>query len=170
MAHSDSAVSEEDFPVDRSRRYQQVEPLQIGELWALPSLLALRPDREFAPPVGSYWSARAKCGLLANRSGRQEFAATPDGNDVAVLERHTASAGDPTFATQLLHRLRNGSYFSSQALAWLENALESVGLDAEEAILTEHAILSGGQPDDQATSSRACGSSTTSTGPNGSSR
>lgn len=141
VAHSDSAVSEEGF---RSliEGFQHVHPLQIGELWALPSLLRcvlIENLRRLAVRIERAREMR----LLANRLA-DKIAATPDGSDIVILEQHAANAADPTFATQLLHRLREGSQFSSQALAWLERALEEVGLDAEEAILAEHASLSGG--------------------------
>src|SRR5690606_37223010 len=71
-------------------------------------------------------------------------AASPDSEDMAVLRGQEGNARDRTFATQLLHRLRDGSRTSSNALAWLERELEQAGTDAEEITLDEHANLSSG--------------------------
>lgn len=141
VACRDSEVSEESF---RSivEGFQEIQALHIGELWALPSLLRcvlVENLRRLSVRIERARSMR----LLANRLADQ-IAATPEVGDVAILERHAANAGDPTFATQLLHRLREGSRSSSEALAWLDRALEEVGLDAEEAIIAEHATLSSG--------------------------
>ena len=141
VAHVDSAVSEDGFReiVDG---FQQVQPLRIGELWALPSMLRfvlVENLRRLALRVERAHTMRATANAVADR-----LDIAPDGEDLEILKANAKNARDHTFATQLLHRLRDGSQISSNALAWLEKELESAGSDAEEITLAEHAILSSG--------------------------
>ncbi len=142
VAHADSLVSLPGFEA-MVEGFQEVEPLKIGELWALPSVLrfvlienlrrlALRVDR-----------AR-RMRKAANGVADQILATRSDDDDVRILERHADHASDTTFATQLLFRLRDGSRSTGRALAWLETELERSGSDAEEITLSEHATLSSG--------------------------
>jgi cyclic beta-1,2-glucan synthetase len=141
VAHSDSAVSAEGFREVVSG-FQEVQPLRIGELWALPSILRfvlVENLRRLALRVNRARDMRLLANLVADR-----IAATPESEDLAILSNYGTHARDRTFATQLLHRLRDGSHTSSKALAWLESALESGGSDAEEITIGEHANLSAG--------------------------
>src|SRR5262249_24954624 len=68
-----------------------------------------------------------------------------EGEDIEHQLRPQAQhALDPSFATQLLHRLRDGSRSAGQALIWLENELERQGSSAEAIISAEHQTLSSG--------------------------
>jgi cyclic beta-1,2-glucan synthetase len=53
-------------------------------------------------------------------------------------------AEDNTFSTQFLYRMRDGSQASSLAIAWLDERLEMLGRDTEEATMAEHSRLSSG--------------------------
>ncbi|RIK85478.1 MAG: protein ndvB [Hyphomicrobiales bacterium] len=141
VAHTDSAVSQEGFHAI-VEGFQQEQPLRIGELWALPSILRfvlVENLRRLALRV-----ARARDMRLAANEIADRLAAAPAGTQAQVLAEHAGHARDRTFATQLLHRLRDGSQTSHAALAWLEAALEAAGTDAEEITLYEHANLSAG--------------------------
>lgn len=142
VAHCDSTVSQQSLKaiVDG---YQSVQPLLIGELWALPSLLrfvlaenlrrlAMRVDRAH------------KMRLLANDLADKVLAAKEGESRTAMLTNFAAHAQDMTFATQLLYRLRDGSQNAGEALIWLEGELEKHGSDAEEIIVGEHRNLSSG--------------------------
>jgi cyclic beta-1,2-glucan synthetase len=141
VAQSDSAVSADGFRAI-VEGYQEVQPLRIGELWALPSMLRfvlVENLRRLALRVGRAREMRQLANDIADR-----LASTPESQDMAILKGQEANARDRTFATQLLHRLRDGSQTSSKALAWLERVLEKAGSDAEEITLDEHANLSSG--------------------------
>src|SRR5690606_24249669 len=108
--------------------FQDECPLDIGELWALPSLLrfvlvenlrrmAIRNSRE------------RDMKLAANRAA-DELALAPPGQEASILEACAGYALDWTFATQFLYRVRDGSSTSQEALRWLEAALEAAGTDA----------------------------------------
>ena len=141
VAQTDSAVSREGFEaiVDG---FQDVEPLRIGELWALPSVLRfvlLENLRRLALRVERARVLRQLANNVADR-----LASIPDDDDIDILQDYSEYALDRSFATQLLHRLRDGSHSFSQALGWLERRLEEGGSDAEQITLDEHAVLSGG--------------------------
>jgi cyclic beta-1,2-glucan synthetase len=142
VAHSDSTVSSQMFKavVDG---YQGVEPFRIGELWALPSLLRfvlVENLRRIAVRVQRARSMRQ----IANGVADRVLASSEDDERRAILADYTVHAGDTTFATQLLYRLRDGSQNAGKALVWLEGELEKSGTDAEEIIMAEHHTLSSG--------------------------
>jgi len=142
VAHSDSQVAGHTFK-SVVEGFQSVEPMKIGELWALPSLLRfvlIENLRRIAFRVERARRMRQIANEVADR-----VLATPDNDeDLKVLAPYAAHARDTTFATQLLYRLRDGSQNSGKALNWLEKELEQFGSDAEEIIIREHQTLSSG--------------------------
>lgn len=142
VAHSDSSVSATMFKAI-VEGFQSIEPLKIGELWALPSLLRfvlIENLRRIAVRVNRTRQMRQIANEVADR-----VLATDDSADrQAILSNYGAHAQDTTFATQLLYRLRDGSQNAGRALEWLEGELEKTGSDAEEIIIGEHRTLSSG--------------------------
>ncbi|HRO60425.1 MAG TPA: protein ndvB, partial [Burkholderiaceae bacterium] len=139
VADTDSAVSANGFRtiVDG---FQQVQPLNIGELWALPSLLRfvlVENLRRMAIRI-----TRGREMQLAANQAADRLASAPPGDEAAILAACAGYAHDRTFATQFLHRVRDGSTTSRGALSWLEALLEAAGTDAERITLDEHAHLS----------------------------
>lgn len=142
VAHSDSAVSAQMLKavVDG---YQKVEPFQIGELWAIPSLLRfvlIENLRRIAVRVKRAREMRQ----IANDIADRVLKSSGDDDRRQILSGYTAHASDTTFATQLLYRLRDGSQNAGEALVWLEQELENAGSDAEQTTITEHQTLSSG--------------------------
>ena len=142
VAHSDSAVS---APMLKALvdGYQSVQPLSIGELWALPSLLRfvlVENMRRIAVRVKRARELR----VAANNVADLVLASEDEKGRRDLLSGYEAHARDTTFATQLLYRLRDGSLNSGEALVWLEEQLEKAGSDAEAIILQEHQTLSAG--------------------------
>ena len=142
VAHSDSTVSLRNFKAI-VEGYQSVEPLMIGELWALPSLLRfvlIENLRRLAVRVNRARELRQTANDVADK-----VLASGEGDEYAtLLARYVAHAHDTTFATQLLYRLRDGSHNAEKALDWLEKRLEKSGTDAEEVTICEHQTLSSG--------------------------
>ncbi|OQM75906.1 GH36-type glycosyl hydrolase domain-containing protein [Manganibacter manganicus] len=142
VAHCDSSISASMFKAI-VEGFQSVEPMKIGEIWSLPSLLRfvlVENLRRLAVRVSRARDMR----LAANSVADQVLASTDDARDLKILSRYKAHARDTTFATQLLYRLRDGSQNAGKALEWLEGELEKSGSDAEEIILDEHRTLSSG--------------------------
>ncbi len=142
VAHTDSNFSLKTLTAI-VKGFQTVEPLKIGELWALPSAvryflienarrLALRVDR-----------ARIMRNLANTAADRIVVAA--DGAELdSVLAQYADAARDSTFATHLLYRLRSSSTDTTAAAHWLERILEQEGSNPEDAIVEEHARQSTG--------------------------
>ncbi len=142
VAHTDSNFSLKTLTAI-VKGFQTVEPLKIGELWALPSAvryflienarrLALRVDR-----------ARIMRNL-ANKAADHIVVAATGGDLETVLAQYDAAARDSTFATHLLYRLRSASTDTTAAVSWLEKILEEEGSNPEEAIVEEHTRQSTG--------------------------
>lgn len=142
VAHSDSNFSLKSLKalIDG---FQSVEPLRIGELWALPSVirfmlvenarrLALRVER-----------ARAMRDFANRVADKIVVAGSPEELQ-SILTEYSEPANDGTFATHLLYRLRSSSTATGPAIDWLEAQLESGGRDVEEIIVEEHARQSTG--------------------------
>ena len=135
VAHSDSSVSASMFKAI-VEGFQSVEPMKIGEIWALPSLLRfvlIENLRRLAVRVARSRDMRT----IANDVADKVLADRTD-DDRVILAPYAPHARDTTFATQLLYRLRDGSQNAGRALEWLEGELERSGTDAEEIILAEH--------------------------------
>ena len=142
VAHVDSTVTPDMFQ-SIVEGYQSVDPLRIGELWALPSLLRfvlIENLRRLALRVNRARELRLTANTVADA-----VLAAGDGDDRRnILAGYAEHARDTTFATQLLYRLRDGSQNAGKALVWLETELEKSGSDAEEIIIGEHRTLSSG--------------------------
>ncbi|AZO08410.1 protein ndvB [Mesorhizobium sp. M3A.F.Ca.ET.080.04.2.1] len=142
VEHSDSSVSATMFKAI-VEGFQSVEPLKIGELWALPSLLRfvlIENLRRIAVRVSRTRQMRQ----IANEVADRVLATDDNADRTRILSHYAAHAQDTTFATQLLYRLRDGSQNAGRALEWLEGELEKTGSDAEEIIIGEHQTLSSG--------------------------
>ncbi|CAM5401201.1 cyclic beta-1,2-glucan synthetase [Aquamicrobium terrae] len=142
VAHTDSSVSAQMFKAI-VEGFQSIEPMRIGEIWALPSLLRfvlVENLRRLAVRVSRSRDMRT----IANEVADRVLAADDTGGRQSILSGYAAHARDTTFATQLLYRLRDGSQNSGRALEWLEAELEQSGTDAEEIIIAEHQTLSSG--------------------------
>ncbi len=141
VAHSDSSMSAQMFK-SIVEGFQSVQPMKIGEIWALPSLLRfvlIENLRRLAVRVARSREMRQIANDVADK-----VLAVRDDDDRTLLGPYRAHARDTTFATQLLYRLRDGSQNAGRALEWLEDELEKSGSDAEEIIIAEHQTLSSG--------------------------
>ncbi len=142
VAHTDSNFSLKSLTA-LVEGFQSVKPLQIGELWALPSMVRyvlIENARRLALRVERARAMRK----LANAAADQIIIEHKDVVLTDVLSSYKDAAGDATFATQLLYRLRSASTDTSAAVHWLENELGRRDYDAEEAIAEEHGRQSSG--------------------------
>ncbi len=142
VAHTDSTISPDSLRA-LVQSYQDVEPLKIGELWALPSFirfvlvenlrrLAMRVERARLMQV------------IANQTADKLLLEDNGAAQTELLSAYVEHARDASFATQFLYRLRDGSKSAGAALMWLENELERHGLDAEAITRIEHQTLASG--------------------------
>ncbi|HCD84347.1 MAG TPA: protein ndvB, partial [Agrobacterium sp.] len=142
VAHTHSTVSRENMTalVDG---YQTSKTLQIGELWALPSIIRfvlIENLRRISIRVERSRRMRQKANEVVDEIIRLNDAEA----SAALLKQVDTLVDDPTFATQFLYRLRNGSQTSGFAVAWLEERLHAAGTDAENVMMSEHNRLASG--------------------------
>ncbi|HEY5020230.1 MAG TPA: protein ndvB, partial [Steroidobacteraceae bacterium] len=138
VAHTDSH-----FDPDSLRRfvraYQRVQPLTIGELWAVAITLRVVLIENLR---------RAAARIVSSRAQRQEADAAADRllgvNGLRVepqslrgrdAERHIQA---PAFVVQLVQRLRDQDPRVTPALQWLEERLIAQGTTSDQIVREEH--------------------------------
>ena len=131
IAHTDSR-----FDPDSLRRmvraYQEVEPLTIGELWAIAislRILLVENLRRVAERIVRSRADRQTADELADRllGLRDDRRPTPVGGPPALARQLSTAA-----RVQLFQRLRDQDPAVTPALRWLEEILASQGTTAEE--------------------------------------
>jgi len=121
------------------RAYQGVQPLTIGELWAVAITLRIvlvENLRRAAHRIVSSRSARQEADDLADQLlGVNGHAAQPD----ALIERYDERTPLPrAFVVQLVQRLRDQDPKVTPALIWLEERIAAHGMTAEAIVSDEH--------------------------------
>jgi len=121
------------------RAYQRVQPLTIGELWAVAITLRIvlvENLRRGARRIVAGRAARQEADTLADRllgvNGRP-------GEPMRSVFLHYEKAPLPgSFAVQLLQRLRDQDPKVTRALVWLEERLAAQGTTTDEIVRDEH--------------------------------
>jgi cyclic beta-1,2-glucan glucanotransferase len=136
VAHTDSRFEPETLQ-RFVRRFQRVQPLTIGELWAVPIALRLvlvENLRRLAERIVTGRAARQDADALANDLlGLGGRPARP----LAFRERQTAAL-PTTFTVQLVQRLREQDPESTPALRWLNAQVSASGTSPDELVRVEH--------------------------------
>ncbi len=138
VAHTDSR-----FDPDLLRRfvlaYQRVQPLTIGELWAVAITLRVvlvENLRRLAEGIVRGRSAREAADALADDllglSGDESRLAT------RALQRLEEARLGTAFAVQLVQRLRDQDPAVTPALVWLDRRLTAQGTTPDEIVRVEH--------------------------------
>src|ERR1700685_4315925 len=138
IAHTDSRFDPELLRAF-VRAYQRVQPLTIGELWAVAITLRIvlvENLRRAAARIVTSRAARQEADSLADRIlGVNGYSSEPD----ALVRRAAGgAAGSAAFAVQLLQRLRDQDPTVTPALRWLEERLGAQGTTADETVRDEH--------------------------------
>src|SRR6202167_6108079 len=138
IAHSDSRFDPDSLRLF-VRAYQRVQPLSIGELWAVAITLRIvlvENLRRAAARIVSGRSARQEADNVADRLlGLNGYAAEPD----ALTSRDAAGASlPPAFAVQLVLRLRDQDPTITPARRWLDEHLIRQGTTADQIVHEEH--------------------------------
>jgi len=136
VAHTDSL-----FDAEALRRfvraYQSVQPLAIGELWAV--VITLRVVlvenlRRLAERMVHARVAREQAGRLADELLGEDRPAEP----TEPLRRYEEGRLNVAFAVELLGRLRGQDPEVTPALAWLDRRLAEQGTTADDVVATEY--------------------------------
>jgi cyclic beta-1,2-glucan synthetase len=138
VAHTDSR-----FDPEMLRRfvaaYQRVQPLTIGELWAVAitlRVLLVENLRRLAESIVVERAARQEADALADRLlGLGGRSIEPP---AIALRRFEGVPLATSFAVQLVQRLRDQDPVITPALRWLEERLAAQGTTADAIVLLEH--------------------------------
>ena len=139
IAHTDSRFDPESLR-RMVRAYQAVQPLTLGELWAIPislRILLVENLRRIAEEIVRSRAARQAADELA------DSLLSPAGGEKSGIEatslRRLSKVTLPTAArVQLFQRLRDQDPVVTPALRWLEELLAAQGTTAEEMVRLEH--------------------------------
>ncbi|HSI01240.1 MAG TPA: glucoamylase family protein, partial [Reyranella sp.] len=138
VAHTDSRFDPETL-TRFVRAYQTVQPLSIGELWAVAITLRIvlvENLRRSAVRIMSRRSAREEADAVADRlMGVNDLVADPTA--LAPYQRSPFSEG---FVVQLVQRLRDQDPESTPAVGWLEDRMRRQGTNADELVRREHQL------------------------------
>ncbi len=136
VAHTDSRFEPETLQ-RFVRRFQRVQPLTVGELWAVPIALRIvlvENLRRLAEQIVRGRAARHEADALANDLlGLGGRAARP----LAFQELKGASLSS-AFMVELVQRLREQDPESTPALRWLNAQLATLGRSPDELVQVEH--------------------------------
>jgi cyclic beta-1,2-glucan synthetase len=138
VAHTDSRIDPEML-----RRfvcaYQRVQPLTIGELWAVAitlRIVLIENLRRAAKRIATSRTAREEADGLADRLlGVNGQAAEPAAE---IFRRYEQAPLPDAFAVQLVQRLRDQDPKVTPALTWLEERLAGQRTTADEIVHAEH--------------------------------
>ena len=138
VAHTDSRFDPE-MLVRFVRAYQEVQPLTIGELWAVSITLRIVLIENLGRLAQQITTSRAERHMadgLADRllgaGGRSAESAA------AVLAAHERRPLSRAFAVQLVHRLRDQDPMVTPALKWLDERLAIQDTTTEIAVRDVH--------------------------------
>ncbi len=138
VAHTDSRF-DSDMLVGYVRAYQEVQPLTIGELWAVSitlRIVMIENLRRLAEQIVKGRAARHAADDLADRLlGAAGQKAEP--LKVALAD-HEDDARSEAFAVQLIHRLRDQDPTITPALTWLDQRLAAQHTTADNVVREVH--------------------------------
>ena len=137
VAHSDSRFDPETL-TDFVNEYQKVQPLTIGELWAVAislRLILIENLRRISERIMTARRDREAADKLADQVldlGRRETSIA------SLFKKSGEPAVTQTFAVQLIQRLRDHNHLATQTLDWLKLKTDALGYSFEEAVNGEH--------------------------------
>ena len=138
VAHTDSHF-DPDMLCRFVRAYQDVQPLTIGELWAVAITLRIVLVENLRRAAERSCSSRPRGSRLMLSptacSGLNGRAAEPRHG---ACRARTGTILPETFAVQLVHRLRDQDPRITPALTWLDERLTAQGTTADEVVRDEH--------------------------------
>ncbi len=138
VAHTDSRFDSE-MLLHYVRAYQEVQPLTIGELWAVSitlRIVLIENLRRISEQIVHNHIARQEADDFADRLlgiGGRPAEPVP-----VVLAAHTDMTLSDPFAVQLVHRLRDQDPRVTPALSWLDDCLAARQTTADAVVSEVH--------------------------------
>ena len=146
VEHTDSCLDIESLR-QFVRAYQEVEPLTIGELWAIPlwlRLLLVENLRRLADGIVQVRHERERANAFADEvlAAGSPGAQTAGGSNAAIRLRKKPDSQQgsfsPPYAVELLQRLRDRDPATTPALRELDERFLAMGTTREEVAAKEH--------------------------------
>jgi cyclic beta-1,2-glucan synthetase len=137
VAHTDSSFNPAAL-TDFVNEYQQVQPLDIGELWAVSislRLILIENLRRISQRIVEARRGREAADKLADQV--LDLGETESGLTRILAEVQSSVISKP-FAVQLIQRLRDNTVLASQTLDWLEAKTNALGYSFDLAVSDEH--------------------------------
>ena len=138
VAHTDSRFNPEAL-TRFVRAYQTIQPLSIGELWAVAITLRIvlvENLRRSAVAIVTRRLAREDADAVADQlMGVNDLVAVP-----TALARYQRARLPEGFIVQLVQRLRDQDPQTTPAVGWLEKRLKREGTNADELVHREHQL------------------------------
>ncbi len=138
IAHTDSRF-DPDVLYRYINAYQRVQPLNTGELWAIPITLRIvlvENLRRLAAHISSSRDARSEADALAD--GLLGVGGKPAALPATVLRQFEKKPLDRALVVQLLQRLRDLDPRVAPILLWLDERLSAQGTTPDEMVRAEH--------------------------------
>jgi len=136
VAHTDSRF-DPDLLLRFVAAYQKDDPLELAELWALPTVLRIvmiENARRLAVRIVASMKGREQADRYANAL---TGLATDTVDDVSLVSAGTASGWSRAFTVQLFQRLRHRDAAAAVALQELSQRLAAEGTSAEAVVQME---------------------------------
>jgi cyclic beta-1,2-glucan synthetase len=139
IAHGDGRVDPESLArfVDA---YQDIAPLKLGELWAIPIMLRLALIENLRRVAVRVFENRTQRDRANTWADQMSETAEKNPSDLILLVADMARSGQPMtsgFVAELARRLQGQSSALTLALQWVTTRLAEVGLTIEQQIQTE---------------------------------
>ncbi len=144
VAHTDSNLDRAAL-VAYIKAYQEVQPLMIGELWAVSitlRIILIENLRRLAQRRRHSRADRDAADRMADRLlGTRGLSPEPLGEIITQWQDKPITN---SFAVQLVHRLRDQDPWITPALTWLDQQLALRGSDPDAAVREEHRMQGSG--------------------------
>ncbi len=142
IAHTDSRFDYK-LLIAFVEAYQRVDPLQIGELWALPITLRIvlvENLRRAAKRIVASRDQRKSADQLIDSLAAEQDLVANQLNGISITDKNGAL--DAAFVVQLIHRLGEGLGDAHAARTWLTKELTRIGVSSDDVVRNEHQSIS----------------------------
>jgi cyclic beta-1,2-glucan synthetase len=139
ISHGDGRVDPESLSLCVDA-YQEVAPLKLGELWAIPIMLRIALIENLRRVAARVYENRTQRDRANNWADQMSETAEKNPSDLILLVADMARSRQPMssgFVAELARRLQGQSSALTLALQWVTTRLADVGLTIEQQIQAE---------------------------------